>query len=1060
MENKWYDDEITQAILHKKYLHENENTFDDLVNRVSSIYSEDIREDVKEAMYNADLCPAGRTLYAAGYKGQKKLTGSNCFVLQNVGDTLEEINQLDYEVSRIGSMGGGIGFAVDNIRPKGSKINNAARVSDGVAFVMRKLNNTGQIVGQAGRGLAIMCGIRCNHPDIYEILNMKNNGERLESMNISVKFTDDFMQAVEKNKEYELYFKVESTGEEIRKTINAREFFIEFCKTNKDWADPGCIFIDRVRSYNLISGYSEYKIDICNPCVTGDTLILTDKGYKRIDSVVGKDINVWNGYQFSKVTPKITGYNQKMKRISVSNGMLLDCTNYHKFVLADGSRVEAQNLKIGDKLKKWVYPVVEGTKELSNAYTKGFYSGDGTKGKAEIALYGVKQDLLDKLAYRGFNKNSYDRTLVRLVEDDIFEKDFVPTSVYTIKDRLTWLAGLIDSDGCKNGNVSGGISISSVDKDFLLRVQLLLTTLGVHSTVALMREAGEKMMPKNDGTGESQLYNCQDCYRLTISLYNVKKLFDLGIVLYRVKLDCNPNRDASRFITITNIEDIPDADVVYCFNEPINHTGTFNGIMTAQCAEYFGNDGNSCLLQSINLYNIVDNKFEDNANINYNKLEHLVRLSIRMMNQTQDYGYDMLPLDKNRKNVDDWRSIGLGIMGLADALVTLGVKYGSDESRNIATKIADTIQLTALDESCNEAQRYGTFGKYNWEKQKESPIIKALLLSDEGKKIYDKIEKYGLRNSSLISYAPTGSIALLLGKISSGIEPLFKLRYNRSSHQQENSGKTFYVYSRSIEDLLMHHNLPLDMPIEDIKKKFPFVVESHDISWKDRVLFQSALQEYVDNAISSTVNLPETTTVDDIFNMYLFAWKQKLKGVTCYVNHCKRGDILGVDTKSSHESVIYDSIEPISRRGVKEVNGTTYKMTTACSKLFITINKTSNGDLFEVFSNITGGCAANIGSICRLTSAALRSGMKVQKIIEELRAIACPACQALRRRGEKDIELSCGNAIAKALEMSYNKEIKEETINGLEECPSCHKQTLKPEGRCKTCQNCGWSKCS
>lgn len=190
----------------------------------------------------------------------------NCYVEGNVKeDTLESISETDYNIARIGSMGGGIGFAVDNIRPKGSKINNAAVESDGVAFVMRKINQTGQIVGQQGRGLALMCAINCNHPDIYEFLNIKANHEALESMNISIKFTDDFMQAVLDNKDYELYFKVESTGEEIRKTINARDFFEEMCKVSWDTGDPGVIFIDRVRNYNLVSGYPEYVIDVCNP---------------------------------------------------------------------------------------------------------------------------------------------------------------------------------------------------------------------------------------------------------------------------------------------------------------------------------------------------------------------------------------------------------------------------------------------------------------------------------------------------------------------------------------------------------------------------------------------------------------------------------------------------------------------------------------------------------------------------------------------------------------------------------------------------------------------------
>lgn len=262
----WYDNEITQGILKKKYLHEGEETFEDLVNRVSSIYSDDIKEDVKDAMMNGDLCPAGRTLLGAGYKGKRRVSLSNCYILGNIKeDTLESISEADYEISRVGSTGGGIGFAVDNIRPKGSKINNAAVVSDGVAFAIRKINQTGQLVGQQFRGMALMCAIDCNHPDIVEFLNIKKNHETLDSMNISIKFDNDFMQDVIDNKEHELYFKVKSTGEEIRKKINAKDFFEKLCKVAWDTGDPGVIFIDRVRNYNLVSGYPEYVIDVCNP---------------------------------------------------------------------------------------------------------------------------------------------------------------------------------------------------------------------------------------------------------------------------------------------------------------------------------------------------------------------------------------------------------------------------------------------------------------------------------------------------------------------------------------------------------------------------------------------------------------------------------------------------------------------------------------------------------------------------------------------------------------------------------------------------------------------------
>ena len=483
------------------------------------------------------------------------------------------------------------------------------------------------------------------------------------------------------------------------------------------------------------------------------------------------------------------------------------------------------------------------------------------------------------------------------------------------------------------------------------------------------------------------------------------------------------------------------------------------------CGEYMANDGNSCLLQSINLYNLVNDKFTDDAYIDYFKFEHLIRLSVRMMNQTQDYGYSMQPLDKNRKNIDDWRSIGLGVFGLADMFVALKVKYGSKKSIELVSDLFDFMNRIALDESCEEAKRHGTYGKYDWEKQKKSPIIKALRLTEEGCELYDKIEKYGLRNSSVLSVAPTGTISLFMGKLSGGCEPLFKLWYDRTSHQGEKKNVVFRVLARSIEDLIKAYNLPTDISKEDLVAKCPWLVESHEIAPKDRVTLQSVMQEYVDNSISSTVNLANEATWQDIFDIYINAWRSGCKGITVFRDGCSRGNILGVNTNSTENKFKYDSIEPISRRGEKEVDGKTFRLKTACvDKFYLHVNKTDDGDVFEVFANPSNGCVSNIGTITRLVSMALRSGVKVEEVIKELRATKCAGCQALRNKGHKDIELSCGNAIAKALEMSYNKDktsmvVKEESEDGLYECPECGQRTLRLEAKCAVCSNCSYSRC-
>ena len=168
-------------------------------------------------------------------------------------------------MARVFSYGGGCGVAIDKLRPKDAKVNNSAKTSTGAVSFLELFNVTGSIIGSNNRRAAIMIGLDCRHPDIEEFLHIKETNHKLESMNISIKFTDDFFKAMAENKMWKLHFEVPETGEVIEREINAREFFKRFCKVNWRKGDPGAIFIDTVNNNHLLSGYEEYKIEISNP---------------------------------------------------------------------------------------------------------------------------------------------------------------------------------------------------------------------------------------------------------------------------------------------------------------------------------------------------------------------------------------------------------------------------------------------------------------------------------------------------------------------------------------------------------------------------------------------------------------------------------------------------------------------------------------------------------------------------------------------------------------------------------------------------------------------------
>ena len=423
-------------------------------------------------------------------------------------------------------------------------------------------------------------------------------------------------------------------------------------------------------------------------------------------------------------------------------------------------------------------------------------------------------------------------------------------------------------------------------------------------------------------------------------------------------------------------------------------------------------------------------------------------------------------MEENRQCIRDWRSVGLGLFGVADAFVAMKLAYGSRESCDFIQGVLRTMFTEAARTSAALAKEKGAFGKYDWEKTKKSPLIQRL--AEEAPEVYAEIEQYGLRNGTLLSIAPTGTISLLMGVFSGGCEPLYQISYERTTHKMEEGSGSFRVYAHSVSDLLDYHKLPHDLTNEDIKKRFPWVIESHDVPYLHRVELQAAMQKYVDNSISSTVNLKHAATPADIKNIYLAAWKSRCKGITVFRDGCKRGNILGVK-EAAEQEIAYDTVRPRRRDNIARLEGVTLLRHTSCvDKMYITVNKTSDGDVFELFTNTSGGCQSNIATITRLTSLALRSGVRVKDIIKQLTVSRCSACQALIRSGRKDISLSCGSAIGTALAEIYNECQKDETAKYKDksddkainkECPECKRHTLRPEGNCVTCTYCGWSKC-
>lgn len=317
------------------------------------------------------------------------------------------------------------------------------------------------------------------------------------------------------------------------------------------------------------------------------------------------------------------------------------------------------------------------------------------------------------------------------------------------------------------------------------------------------------------------------------------------------------------------------------------------------CAEEPLPSGGSCLLGSINLAEFVIQPFGTSATFDSNKFKACVRESVIALNQVLDEGLDLHPLQEQKISVDKYRQIGLGVMGIGDMLIKMNMRYGSDESIDLCKFIARTMLNEAVKQSSLIAKEYGPFKEY-----KKEAILKSKFFNDN---IDDDIKKlvklYGLRNSQLLTIPPTGSISTMLG-ISGGIEPIFNISYIRKTESLHDEDVYYKVYTPIVKEYMDLKNITDEKDLPDI------FVTAMNLDYEDRIKMQQAWQQYIDASISSTINLPYETTVEDVYEIYIKAWKHSLKGVTIFRDGCKRSGVL-INEKPKYEKKENDLKEEI-----------------------------------------------------------------------------------------------------------------------------------------------------
>lgn len=764
----------------KKKYQRNGESFENWLERVSGGDA-----DVAELIADKKFLFGGRILSNRGIDDEK-VTYSNCYVISPPEDNIESIYDTAKKLARTYSYGGGCGIDISKLAPCGAKVNNQAKSTSGAVSFMDTFSQVTEQIGQNGRRGALMISIDCTHPDLEKFITVKSDLNKVTSANISVRVTDRFMVAVKNNEDWELYYKRNETGEEIKKTVKARDIFDLLCRNNWDYAEPGILYWDRITNWNLVSNDKDFEYAGVNPCA-------------------------------------------------------------------------------------------------------------------------------------------------------------------------------------------------------------------------------EEPLPA----------------------------------------------------------------------------------------------GGSCLLGAINLA-----EFVRNGKFDWDDFNRTVHIAVKALNDVLDEGLERHPLVEQRKTVKDWRQIGLGIMGLADMLIKLGIEYGSPDSIVLCDSIGYAMARNAIVASADVARDKIYYEKWDLHKVAASPFFTEHIKEDDVE-AHLAIDMNGMRNSQLLTIAPTGSISTMIG-VSGGIEPIFANYYERTTKSLHGHDEVYKVYTPIVKEYMDAHGIKDELGLPS------YFVTSATIPIKRRIDMQSVWQKHIDASISSTVNLPNEATVDDVKDLYMYAWEKHLKGITVYRAGCKRAGILNADTKKDAESKPESSSLTLPRGSIIEPSndliGKKRKIQTGCGSLHVlAFFDPIDGNLQEVYFNkgSTGGCANFMTGLSRMVSLLCRAGVDIITIKDQLDSTGVCPSYATRRATHHDTSkgsccpMAIGNALvemykemqselddkeddipvtsrkinkaSKTLAENFNKAT--EAINKVadkfaqlakdsgniynaptEVCPECGEPLLHIGG-CIQCSSCAWSKC-